>query len=152
MALAFGCERSPADEAEASAIGFVVDDGVEYAFFDPSQGLTQANSLEDVPLEQRAAVVIVADEAGQNPHETVHVADLLAAQPGQKAQARPMSRRQHFQHARAAQNAGGLAGRVKFMAQEVSQLDPRSDRSAASREARHKLDKLVPRETSPESP
>lgn len=150
-AIGFGCECSPSDPARLSPIEFVVDDAVEYAFFDAERGMRTADSIEQVPLEQRAAVVLVTGDDVAT-EKLLYVADLLDAEPKENARARPMSRRDHFQRARAAQSAGGLARRVQFMAQEVAQLDPRSDRSAASREARERLDKLVPRETSPESP
>ncbi|MFP4597407.1 MAG: hypothetical protein ACLFVJ_04095 [Persicimonas sp.] len=52
-----------------------------------------------------------------------------------------------------AERHGERQGRiVVFVAQELTQLDPRSERTKQAREARKLLDDIVSRETSEESP
>jgi hypothetical protein len=147
-----GCDRAKTSAVSdaPSTRSFVLDEHVRYVYRDPIKGLRHAAHLDNIPLEQRAATILYTDDEPSNKPANVqgaYVANLLEADPEDTVEAKQMTLRAHFQHARAAERGAWLARMVLLAARDQTQLDRRSERSAASRKAKKLLEQIVPRET-----
>jgi hypothetical protein len=140
------------DSAEApEARQIELDEKAAYVYRDLDMNLRHAQRLDEVPVGQRGAVIVHVDgeRAGE---DAVYVANLLEASPGDTVSAHKMSRRDHFQHARAAVLGNWHARMVDFAARERAQFDPRSERSDASRKAKKMMDDLTQSKKDHEAP
>lgn len=144
LAGAGGCDRAPERPATREVR---LAEPLRYVYFDFERGFQPVDSLDKVPMWQRAATIVYRAGDAYDPDKGVYVADLLGAGPGDTVEARLMSRRAHFGRAKVAK-AGWADGRaVVLEARDIANLDPNSERQKASRKALRAVEKMLPEDT-----
>ncbi|MGM0556129.1 MAG: hypothetical protein ACQEVA_07105 [Myxococcota bacterium] len=156
-AVVYGCDGEDGSGSTSSSnaghtIDFQVDGpGVSYLYRHPTRGLHRADALEDIPLEHRVAVIVTTDDREPPKFDARHfpVADLLDVEPGVEQTTISLSRKTFVQRNIAASLGHQRAERVRFWAQEVTQLSPNSERSRASDRALQLLEEIPARKAPP---
>ena len=117
---------------------------MSYLYRHPTRGMHRAASLEDIPLEQRVAtVVLVADHGKPSLEDDRYpVADLLDAAPGERQSVTWMSKKRFVRKNLASTYGHERANEVTFWAQEVAQLSPNSERARSSDRALRLLEEM----------
>ena len=137
-ALTWGCERDGQSRdpgQDASTSSFIVDgEGVDYLYYDPARGLHRAETLSDIPLEYRVAVVVTTSSESVPSFDanSFPVAELLESGPGDRASRTEISKKRLVHQNLASSYGHQQAIRIRFWAEEVAQLSPNSERSRAA--------------------
>ena len=148
-----GCEQEHPVDTDSTTSDFetvrVDDDDVRYLYYDPAIGFHAARRLEEIPIFARSTVVVYRESEGSPELDatTFRVGKLLDAGPGDSFERVVMSRKALLRRTHTAQNAQRRAEAIVFDAQEISQLDPRSERSQRSRKALQLLEERMPSES-----
>jgi hypothetical protein len=149
-----GCTSAPVADNQRAPLEFVVGaPNVSYLYRHPTRGLHSAEKLDMIPLEHRVAVIVITEEqdAPALDARRFFVADLLDARVGRPETAVSLSKEAFVQRNLAASMGHERADRVRFWAQEVTQLSPNSERARSSDRALRLLEELPSPKESPPS-
>ena len=126
---------------------------VDYVYRAPDGRLRTAGTLAEIPTTVRGAVMVhhPAMTGARRDTETVYVADLLGAEPGDTIEARPSTREAFTRRTTDLRNARHHATLVYLASRRFTEFRRDSDRSAAAEEAGETFRNILPRLAPPTS-
>jgi hypothetical protein len=145
---AAACEDQPDPEPAGKPVDIRVDrPALDYLYRARDGRIRSAASLGEIPPELRGAVMVHNPDLANTDArpDTIYVANLFDAAPGDQVAARPSTRERYARRTADLRDARRLARWTALTAEEFAKFHPRSLRQRASEEAQRKFDELADR-------